>query len=361
MAVRLGLVGGGWISRHHLEALERLGRTKLVGVVSRTIETGDAVTTRWGGTRYDDVDTMLAKTKPEVVYVAVPPYRAVAIGERLVQVGIPFLTEKPLAASDRGRADPAGGRDRAGRARRRRRLPPPRARHPDRGPRLARRVAAQARRRALARFDAAPGVVGQGRAGWRAGHRTGDPPVRPGATADGRGDGGRCRLDHSTSSSRGDGADVVDSTAAVLRFDAGGIGSFANTRRLASATIEIEFISEGFITTLTKRPERGQGDWHARYDDGTAIRSISNGTDPYERQATAFLDAVRCRRPEPRPVDLRRRAQDRPADPRRGRATAPRATGRRSGVGRSQMTGDSRSRRRANRSSSMRLPKGSRT
>ena len=42
-AVRLGLVGGGWISRLHLEALERLGRTELVGVVSRTAETGDAV------------------------------------------------------------------------------------------------------------------------------------------------------------------------------------------------------------------------------------------------------------------------------------------------------------------------------
>ena len=93
MAVRLGLVGGGWISRLHLEALERLGRTKLIGVVSRTAETGDAVTSRWGGTRYDDLDTMLAKAKPEVVYVAVPPYRAVAIGERLVEAGIPFLTE----------------------------------------------------------------------------------------------------------------------------------------------------------------------------------------------------------------------------------------------------------------------------
>ena len=107
--------------------------------------------------------------------------------------------------------------------------------------------------------------------------------------------------------------------AAVLRFDGGAIGSFANTRRLASATIEIEFISEGFITTLTKRPERGQGDWHARYDDGTAIRSISNGTDPYERQAAAFLDAVKAGDPSRVLSTLCGRAQDRPADPGRGR------------------------------------------
>ena len=43
MTVRLGLVGGGWISRHHLEALERLGRTELVGVVAGRRETADAV------------------------------------------------------------------------------------------------------------------------------------------------------------------------------------------------------------------------------------------------------------------------------------------------------------------------------
>ena len=113
MAVRLGLVGGGWISRHHLEALERLGRTKLVGVVSRTAETGDAVTSRWGGTRYDDLDTMLAKAKPDVVYVAVPPYRAVAIGERLVEAGDPVPDREAARGQRCGRAGPAGGGDRA--------------------------------------------------------------------------------------------------------------------------------------------------------------------------------------------------------------------------------------------------------
>ena len=293
MPVRLGLVGGGWISRLHLEALERLGRTKLVGVVSRTAETGDNVTSRWGGTRYDDLDTMLAKAKPEVVYVAVPPYRAVAIGERLVEAGIPFLTEKPLAASDA--AGPA---------------------------RLAATIAksglivgvgyhlraldiltevrdwldGSAPQLVVARWlDATPGPAWWSRAEQGGGqvieqathlydlarHLVGEATVVGAAST----------MDVLISRR---GSNVVDSTAAVLRFESGGIGSFANTRRLASATIEIEFVSEGFITTLTKRPERGQGDWHAEYDDGTAIRSIRTGTDPYERQASAFLDAVKA-------------------------------------------------------------------
>ena len=43
---------------------------------------------------------------------------------------------------------------------------------------------------------------------------------------------------------------------------------------------------------MTKRPERGQGDWHVSFDDGTAIHAIAAESDPYELQAAAFLDAV---------------------------------------------------------------------
>ena len=111
---------------------------------------------------------------------------------------------------------------------------------------------------------------------------------------------------------------MVDSTAAVLRFEGGAIGSFANTRRLASATIEIEFVSEGFITTLTKRPERGQGDWHAEYDDGTAIRSIRDRHRPVREAGERLPRRGQGQRPEPPPVELRRRAQDRSTDAGRG-------------------------------------------
>jgi predicted dehydrogenase len=93
------------------------------------------------------------------------------------------------------------------------------------------------------------------------------------------------------------GVDVADGTAAVLRFTGGAIGSFANTRRLASAVIAVEFISDGLLTTLEKRPERGQGDWHVRFDDGSAVREIQAEADPYETQAAVFLDAVEAGEP----------------------------------------------------------------
>ena len=288
--MRLGLVGGGWISRAHLEALERLGRTELVGVVSRTPETADAVVGRWGGRAFPDVDAMLDAAKPDVVYVAVPPHRAVAIGERLVARGIPFLTEKPLSAEADGPARLADAIERAGLV-----------------------VAVGYHLRALdilgelrERLAAAPPQLVVAR--WLG--------PTPGAAWWGRVDeGGGQVIEQAThlydlarlllgeaevvgaASTRGPnagppGVDVADSTAAVLRFGRGAVGSFANSRRLSSSVVAVEFVSDGLLTTLEKRPERGQGDWHAQFDDGSAVHEIRAEADPYETQAAVFLDAV---------------------------------------------------------------------
>ena len=63
--------------------------------------------------------------------------------------------------------------------------------------------------------------------------------------------------------------DVADATAAVLRFDRGAVGSFANTRRIATAVIEIEFVSDGLLTTLlAKRPDRARATGRSTFDDG---------------------------------------------------------------------------------------------
>ena len=51
-------------------------------------------------------------------------------------------------------------------------------------------------------------------------------------------------------------------------------------------------MSDGLLTRISKRPDRGQGDWHATFDDGTVIRAVTAECDPYEKQAAAFLDAV---------------------------------------------------------------------
>jgi myo-inositol 2-dehydrogenase / D-chiro-inositol 1-dehydrogenase len=291
MSLRLGLIGAGWISGLHLEALDRLGRTQLVAVTSGTGRGAASTVERWGGKAYGDLDQMLGQARLDVAYVCVPPDRAVAIGERLVDRGIPFLTEKPLAAAD------GTGPPRLGSAIERARLVVAVGYHLralDILPEVQARLLAAPPRLIVARWlDSTPPPAWWGRVEHGGGqvveqathlydlarHLLGEADVI----------GAVSTRDAAASPA---GVDVADASAAVLRFSGGAIGSFANTRRIASAVIEVEFASDGLLTTLIKRPDRGQGDWHARIDDGSTVTSLHAERDPYEIQAAAFLDAV---------------------------------------------------------------------
>jgi myo-inositol 2-dehydrogenase / D-chiro-inositol 1-dehydrogenase len=290
LTIRLGLVGAGWIARLHLEALARLGRTELVGVVSRTTEGATALTDAWGGLPFDDLDRMAESVRPDVAYVCVPPYQAVAIGERLVELGIPFLTEKPLAADDMdGPASLAAAIEQAGlivavgyHLRALDIVPILRQRLAERPPRIvvARWLAetpppawwsrvdeggGQVIEQATHLYDLARYLVGEAQVIGAASVRSDD--ASPGRT-------------------------VADAAAAVVRFETGAMGSFASAHRLETASIEIAFASDGLLTTLRKIPDGGQGDWHVTFDDGHQLLDVRTERDPYEIQAAAFLDAL---------------------------------------------------------------------
>jgi myo-inositol 2-dehydrogenase/D-chiro-inositol 1-dehydrogenase len=290
MTLRLGLVGAGWIAGLHLEALARLGRTELVGIVSGTGAGAAAIAGRWGAMAYANLDAMLDEARLDAAYVCVPPYRAVAIGERLVERQIPFLTEKPLAATDAdGPARLSAAIDRTGlmvavgyHLRALDIMPAVRDRlaaHPVRlvvaqwlggtPPPAWWGVAAegggQVIEQATHLYDLARYLVGEAEVVGAASNR--DPTDTPAAI------------------------DVADATTAVLQFQGGAIGSFTNTRRIPTGVISMELASDGLLTTLTKG-SLSQGDWHATFDDGTGVVVLDADHDPYEIQAAAFLDAV---------------------------------------------------------------------
>jgi predicted dehydrogenase len=295
VTLRLGLIGAGWIAGLHLEALDRLGRTQLVGVVSGTGAGATAVNERWGGTRYDDLDRMLDTAGLDVAYVCVPPFRAVAIGERLVERGIPFLTEKPLAATDvEGPERLAAAIERAGlvvavgyHARALDIMPEVRSRVAAKPPGLivARWLGGTPPPRWWSRVDEGGGqVVEQATHLYDlARHLVGEAVVV----------GAASNRDPAASPPL---ADVADATAAVLRFERGAIGSFSNTRRIPAGVIAVELASEGLLTTLSKG-DLSQGDWHATFDDGKRMTELHAKRDPYEIQAAAFLDAVEAGNP----------------------------------------------------------------
>lgn len=294
--VRLGLIGAGWIAGLHLEALARIGRTELVGAVSGTGAGAATLTSRWGGRAYEDLDQLLDDTQVDVAYVCVPPYRAVGIGEQLVARGIPFLTEKPLAAADAaGPIRLATAIERAGlvvavgyHVRALDIMPTVRERLAERPPALivarwlggtpppawwslAEQGGGQVVEQATHLYDLARYLIGEAEVIGAASTRD---PARGSATAD-----------------------VADATAAVLRFVSGAIGSFSNTRLIPAGVVSVELASDGLVTTLVKG-DRSQGDWHATFDDGGAPVQLHAEGDPYEIQAAAFLDAVEAGDPD---------------------------------------------------------------
>ena len=288
--LRLALVGTGWITGLHLRALDRLDRTTLVGVASRSAGRAAAIAARWGGGSFDDVRRMLDETRPDVLFVCQPPHLAAAACESVIERGIPFLTEKPLAATAAD-AERVGamldGRDlvvavgynwrgldflpllREQFAARPPLLvnarwsggmpPPPWWRH-------VRESGGQVVEQATHLYDIARHLVGE--ASVVAAASAGGP--RP----------------------RHPDADVDLVAGAIVRFDGGAVGTFSNTSIAASDEIDIEFVSDGGRATIAMHPGADGPAWTLTLDDGGGERTIETRRDSYEVQAEAFLDAV---------------------------------------------------------------------
>lgn len=293
--LRLGLIGAGWITPAHLSALDRLGRTILVGVSSARLESAEATATPRGAKAYTDPARMLDEQRPDVVYVCVPPSVAIAALEVVVERGLPFLTEKPLAATDtagpariaaavaeRGIVAAVGYHMRALEAL----------------PEVRERLTANPARLVVARWmDGTPAPawwlkadVGGGQVVEQITHLydlgrllVGEAEVVGAAS-------------YHEEPMTPPGADVADASAAVLRYETGAVGSFANTRRMATHLVDMEFTSDGLRTSI-RRTTPLPGPWEVAFADGRSIRTLPPGRDPYELQAETFLDAVEAKDP----------------------------------------------------------------
>lgn len=274
----------------HLAALDRLGRTDLVGVASRRLASAAATAAPRGAPAFDDIERMLDVVRPEVVYIAVPPSAAVAACEAVVRRGIPFLVEKPLAAADAdGPARVAAAVEKAGIVA----AVGYHLRALEQLPEVAARLAEDPARLVTAHWqDGTPAPawwltadVGGGQVIEQATHLydlarrlVGEAEVVAAAST---------RAEPVTPA----GADVVDATAAVVRFQTGAVGTFANTRRQATHTVDIAFTGDGPRTQI-RRVSPLPGAWEVVLEDGSTTRRLPPGRDPYERQAERFLDAV---------------------------------------------------------------------
>ena len=239
---------------------------------------------------------MLDEQRPDIAYVCVPPSAAVAVLERLVDRGIPFLTEKPLAATD------ADGPARIAAARRRNqphcsgRLPLPSPAGVGRGPRAARRQSrsGSSRRAGCRAPRRRPGGCAKDRR--RAGRRAGDALVRPGPVPRRRGDGRRRRVDaRRACRPRRIGPRGCDRRGRPIRDPA---PSAASSTPAGSrvASVEVELAAADLLITI-RRVGDDPGACEVVIEDGGEPRTIPPERDPYEVQAEAFLDAVEANDP----------------------------------------------------------------
>jgi predicted dehydrogenase len=95
--LRVAFIGHGGIAEKHHRALSSFDDVEIVGVAGRTMESAEKFAEPRGLHSYDDVDRMLDETKPDAVFVLVPPNAHGTYERALIDRGIPFFVEKPLS------------------------------------------------------------------------------------------------------------------------------------------------------------------------------------------------------------------------------------------------------------------------
>ena len=93
----VGVIGVGALGQHHARHLARLSEVRLVGVHDIDGLRAEKVAQELGSTAFAEVDLLLRRV--EAVTVAVPTQAHAEVGLRALELGVPVLMEKPLAAT----------------------------------------------------------------------------------------------------------------------------------------------------------------------------------------------------------------------------------------------------------------------
>jgi predicted dehydrogenase len=282
--MRVAMIGAGGFARRHLDVLERLDDATIVGHQARRRDAAVAQARRYGGEGFDDVEAMLDRTRPDAVWITVPPGAHGALEAACIDRGVPFFVEKPLAADLETAERIAAALDRTGGL-----------------------AAVGYHWRALDTLDELRARIASlevrlVRGSW---HGATPPPRWWQRRESGGGqiveqathvlDLARHLLGEAevlaasaplTARAAYPDSDVAPASAALLRFERGPIGSFTATCALGGAAeIELTLYAEGLHVVID------QGS--VRYDDGRVRSEVRARIDPVEREDVGFLDAVR--------------------------------------------------------------------
>ncbi len=97
-ALRVALVGAGGVAQRHARVLAGFEDVELVAVADVDPARAAAVAGPLGAAALGSVDEVLERSRPDAVYVCVPPFAHGEIEGAVLAAGLPMFVEKPLAA-----------------------------------------------------------------------------------------------------------------------------------------------------------------------------------------------------------------------------------------------------------------------
>lgn len=95
---RVALVGAGYVSPHHIRALQTLPHIHIVGIADTSLDRAAAIAARFDipGV-YDSLAAMHAATHPDVVHILTPPDSHASLAIEALDLGCDVFVEKPMA------------------------------------------------------------------------------------------------------------------------------------------------------------------------------------------------------------------------------------------------------------------------
>jgi len=96
-ALRLGMIGAGWIADRHLQSVSELPQVSAVAVADLDRTRAERVASAAGAAVHDDWRAMLDQEQMDAVMVLTPPLAHREPLEAAVERGLPVYLEKPVA------------------------------------------------------------------------------------------------------------------------------------------------------------------------------------------------------------------------------------------------------------------------
>ncbi|UYV38730.1 NAD-dependent epimerase/dehydratase family protein [Rhodobacteraceae bacterium D3-12] len=97
--IRVGIIGAGYISTWHADAIRATRGTRLVAVCDTSASAADGFAAAYGLTAYSSLEGMLAAGVVDAVHITTPPNLHHAIALQCIAAGVHVLVEKPVAMS----------------------------------------------------------------------------------------------------------------------------------------------------------------------------------------------------------------------------------------------------------------------